>query len=225
MLRSPAWVPVVVLSLVIYAYGAADVQQCGTSDAQLQPSACGETCRKQTLEALRAIYTITNGDEGWNFAEKNKHTPVKGNWSDSGCVPCSRGNRIWPSYCCWVGVSCCEEPNIFGSNKDCNAYSVTSLQPQSGNITGPFQQLVPQFNVLHRYGLQYIDMGRNFLTGTIPPSIGNLTNLKALLLASNSKFLAPMVPRGSRMQQCQQLMHLLINWNFVQSAAAQNNLY
>eukprot|EP00878_Enallax_costatus_P008958 GHUV01009368.1.p1 GENE.GHUV01009368.1~~GHUV01009368.1.p1 ORF type:complete len:379 (+),score=81.93 GHUV01009368.1:269-1405(+) len=212
------WLLLWLLAALSVSARAASDAGCGITDASLQPSACGETCRRETLEALRAIYRDTNGPLGWNFTEKNQHIAPKGNWSDSSCVRCSIGDKILPSYCCWLGVSCCQQPHTFSDNTACDPYSVTALQPQSGNITGPFHRLVPHLAVLHQYGLRYLDMGRNFLTGSIPPSIANLPNLKMLLLASNN--LTGTVP--PQLSQLTQLQQLDLEFNFLSGSLDQH---
>lgn len=181
------WLFLLLLASLKCAAWATNDAGCAISDALLQPSACGQSCRKETLEALRAIYRDTNGSSMWSFSDSDQQPAPKGNWSDAICIHCSSGAKILPSYCCWEGVSCCQGPHNSSDSPGCDLYSVTALQPQSGNLTGNFEKLVPHISVLHEYGLQYLDMGRNFITGSIPPTIANLSNLKALMLASNSK--------------------------------------
>jgi hypothetical protein len=67
----------------------------------------------------------------------------------------------------------------------CQPYSVTLLQLRSGNVTGKLSSIMQQLQVLHAQGLTYLDLSRNFLTGTIPEAIGSLNKLQVLMLGSN----------------------------------------
>lgn len=42
--------------------------------------------------------------------------------------------------------------------------------------------------VLHSHGLRHLDLSKNALTGTLPATIGSMTNLTHLLLGSNSEW-------------------------------------
>lgn len=110
-----------------------------------------------------------------------------------------------PSYCCWRGVSCCNEPRMSPSSSSsfistssfipapvppqstCEQYSVTALQLWGLGLTGPFHKIMPELQVLHSHGLRHLDLSKNTLTGTLPDDIGSLANLTHLLLGSNSK--------------------------------------
>jgi len=107
-----------------------------------------------------------------------------------------------PSYCCWRGVSCCDEPHMSPSSSSfinsvvlaapdstvtCQGHMVTALQLWGLGLSGPFHSIMPELMVLHSHGLRHLDLSKNALTGTLPEDIGSLTNLTHLLLGSNSE--------------------------------------
>lgn len=99
-------------------------------------------------------------------------------------------NRPMPSYCCWQGVLCCHEHSAFTATRQqaCAYNSVYGLQLRAGNLRGKLDSTVMgHLQTLHQHGLTVLDLSRNQLTGDFPASMGQLTNLHALLLGANSE--------------------------------------
>ena len=94
-----------------------------------------------------------------------------------------------PSYCCWEGVHCCHEHSIYVAalRTPCRQYSVFILALRAGNLTNSLGPVMPQLTTLHRHGMVGLDLSRNFITGPLPPSFNELTNLQLLLLGANSE--------------------------------------
>lgn len=103
-----------------------------------------------------------------------------------------------PAYCCWDGVLCCHEHSIYTDARrvPCTQGSVSMLQLRAGNLTREFQRVMPQLETLHRYGLLGLDLSRNYINGSLPAAIGNLTNLQVLLLGANSECIEAAQQKG-----------------------------
>ena len=178
-------------------------------------------CCANAVDALMSIYNKLQGPK-WNFMQLNEFTgrTETGAARWGGCSSCrvpfthgsiSTGSHGLhaasipvPPYCCWHGVSCCNETylspkssgNLFGtsflqaapSNRSCELYSVTALQLWGLGLTGPFHSILPELQLLHSHGLRHLDLSKNNLTGILPRELGSLANLTHLLLGSNSKW-------------------------------------
>lgn len=96
---------------------------------------------------------------------------------------------VVPSYCCWEGIRCCHEHSAYmdALRTTCKRYSVSLLELRAGNLSQTMQPIMGDLKTLHEHGLVGIDLSRNFLTGTLPAGLNNLTNLQLLLLGANSE--------------------------------------
>lgn len=72
----------------------------------------------------------------------------------------------------WQGIKCSESPQDCQDNSTtlCN---VISLDMESFNLTGPVTHDLEHLSMLTK-----LTLGDNNMYGTIPPTLGNLTNLK-----------------------------------------------
>lgn len=98
-------------------------------------------------------------------------------------------SSVMPSYCCWEGVHCCHEHSIYvdALKTPCRQYSVFILALRAGNLTRSLGPVMPQLATLHQHGMVGLDLSRNFITGPLPPSFNELSNLQLLLLGANSE--------------------------------------
>ena len=125
------------------------------------------------LEALlnfytQAFVTVVWEDEAtsgrlWDFVSTDV-TDVSFNQTN----PC--GSNAEDST--WQGVTCTEPP---ASCRDDSLAlcSIAALNLDSFNLTGPVNSDIDQLSQLTK-----LILGNNHLSGTLPPSLGNLTNLK-----------------------------------------------
>jgi hypothetical protein len=179
---------------------AAGADSCGLNDPRLTSNTtCNGSCRTAIHTALVDIYNNLNGfNWTWGSLEDRREdataTATAAEWPDSSkCVACTlNSGGFAPSYCCWEGVVCCGEHHNYAAEHElvsCQPYSVTLLQLRSGNVAGKLSSIMQQLQVLHATGLNYLDLSRNFLTGSIPEAIGSLNKLHVLMLGSNCELL------------------------------------
>lgn len=189
------------VTLAVCCQPVASQGDCFTSsNASLQlvqsnaTTSCDSMCRANTLNALSSIYIQLNGPRWSHVSHEHNQS-----WDPNSCQPlCSAGavgldgvgstptHRL-PSYCCWSGVTCCKQ--LPGSSNDvvepCKPYSVIGLSLKARNLAGRFADILPALKVLHDYGLHEVIMTSNNLTGSLPREIGELTDLRELVLGDN----------------------------------------
>jgi hypothetical protein len=124
------------------------------------------------LEALlnfhnAAFDTVIWNDETtagriWNFSS-NDPTALSFNQTN----PCGSDNDQT-----WQGVTCSQTPSFCRDNStsECN---IIDLTLESLNLTGVMTPDIDQLSMLTK-----LTLGDNHMEGTIPPSVGNMTNLK-----------------------------------------------
>lgn len=72
----------------------------------------------------------------------------------------------------WQGIICTEPPTACRDNST-TICSIVSLDVESLNLTGALTHDLDQLSMLTK-----LTLGNNHMSGTIPPTLGNLSNLK-----------------------------------------------
>ena len=146
---------------------------------------CNATCREETHNALVEVYTVLSKDAAAGVLHLWPSEPAC-----QACTLCRTDDKLCdpgPPYCCWRGVNCCRYFKRISPDTNCSLYSVVRLSLRTLGLNGSLDDALPALQTLHKWGLLYLELDGNELSGTIPSNISSLQKLRGLSLSNNGK--------------------------------------
>lgn len=204
--KRPLMSPALVISIwVLYLlcwrfYAAAIPASCPFTNDQ---GCCDVPCQARLCEALLNLSRPTHMVDSWH----NTAGWLTAQQSGSCAQYLASQPQALPAYCNWFGVGCAQDTQNTSCPVSSQAYRISSIDLSVNNASGSINSsdFLQPLQLLHDCGMTSFKIGGGayYLTGTLSPQLGRLTNLAQLsfFAANITGTLPPEMGNLARLQQ------------------------